>query len=105
MSKDRVIVDFRTPGDAKKVEETVKTGYAEAAVENILHWAAVEHDLEESYAKLAEEASETAPRETYLQLRRESEANAAELGKLLRQFEDLDRARVKRIELLSRLVP
>jgi hypothetical protein len=105
LPKDRVIVDFHTPGDAKKVEETVKTGYAEAAIENILQWTAVEHDLRESYAKLAEEAKETPSREIYLQLQRESEANLAELGRLLADFEELDRARVKRIELLGSLGP
>ncbi len=104
MSKDRMIVDFETPEDAKKVEETVKTGYAESAVETVIHWIAAEGDLRETYARLAGGSDDPRTRETYEKLRAESEGNLTELARLLKSLESLDRARVSRIDLLSSIL-
>lgn len=99
-----MIVDFETPEDARKVEETVKTGYAESAVETVLHWIAAEGDLKETYGRLAASAKEPRPRDAFEKLRAESEANVAELTRLLKSLESLDRARVNRIELLASML-
>ena len=65
MKRARVLKEFDSIDDAKKVEETVKTGYAETSIESLLHWAAVEEDLAESY--LAElQAGQGAVRELVL---------------------------------------
>jgi hypothetical protein len=105
MASDRVIVDFDTAEEAKKVEETVKTGYAETTIENILQWIAVEGDLVSTYGRLAEGRKDAQTQGAYSELRDESNANLAELSRLLKSFESLDRARIRRIELLGSLTP
>ncbi len=99
----RVIVELTSTGDARKVEESVKTGYAETSIENLVQWLAVEEDLAESYARLAAGSKEAAARRAYQKLQEESRSNAAELAKMLKSLEALDRARIRRIELLSDL--
>lgn len=101
--RDRVIVELRSSEEAKKVEETVKTGYAETSVENLVQWAAVEEDLAESYGRLAEGSTDGGAKGAYERLQGESRANIVELSRLLKALEELDRARIKRIELLSGL--
>jgi hypothetical protein len=104
MAKDRVIVDFKTPDDAKKVEETVKTGYAEAVVEVVLQWMAAEEDIRDSYSKMAQDSSTPSTRTAYESLKKGSESNIEELRRLLKTLESLDRAQVSRIELLGSLL-
>jgi len=105
LTRNRVIIEFSTTEDAKKVEETVKTGYAETAIENLNQWAAVEEDLAESYSKLAEMSKTPARQAVFRQLHEESKRNMVELAGLVDYLEGLDRARVKRIELLAGLSP
>ncbi len=105
MAKPRMISEVATPEDAKKVEETVKTGYAETSIENLVNWAGVEEDLEESYGQLAERAESPARKEAFRRLQAESKRNMVELQGLVEYLEGLDRARVKRIELLRGLPP
>jgi rubrerythrin len=105
MAKQRIISEVATPEDAKKVEETVKTGYTETSIENLVNWAAVEEDLEESYGQLAERAESPERKEVFKRLQAESKRNMVELSGLVEYLEGLDRARVKRIELLSGLQP
>jgi cbb3-type cytochrome oxidase cytochrome c subunit len=105
MSRGRLLKEFYSAEDAKKVEETVKTGYAETAVENLLQWAAVEEDLEESYGQLAERAETAERKEAFRQLQAESKRNMLELSGLAEYLQGLDRARVKRIEVLGGLQP
>lgn len=101
--KNRVLTEFDSVGDAKKVEETVKTGYIDTTVENLVQWCAVEDDLADTYGRLADGAKGQAERTAFKQLRDESERNKAELSKLLKLVEELDGARVGRIERLARL--
>jgi uncharacterized protein Smg (DUF494 family) len=105
LTRNRVIVEFSTTEDAKKVEETVKTGYLETAIENLNQWVAVEEDLAESYAKLAEVSKTPVSQDVFRQLHEESKRNMVELAGLVDYLEGLDRARVKRIELLAGLSP
>ena len=105
MTRARVIKDFDSTEDAKKVEETVKTGFAETSIESLVQWAAVEEDLAETYGRLAEESKEPRRHDAFLQLREDSKRNTKELLGLVEYLEGLDRARVKRIELLVGLQP
>jgi len=105
LTRARVIKDFDSTDDAKKVEETVKTGYAETSIESLVHWAAVEEDLAETYGRLAEESKEPKRHDAFLQLREESKRNTTELLGLVDYLEGLDKARAKRIELLKGLKP
>ena len=105
MSKHRVIVEFGTPRDARKVEEAVKTGYAETSIENIANWAGVEEDLVDSYGRLADTSKDAKSRTTFKQLLEESKRNLVKLAELQKSLEELDRARVKRIEALTYLLP
>jgi len=102
-TRSRLIKEFDSTEDAKKVEETVKTGYSETCIENLVHWAAVEEDLAESYGKMAEESKTAARRDAFRQLNEESKRNMVELNGLVEYLEGLDKARVKRIELLGGL--
>ncbi|MDE1857546.1 MAG: hypothetical protein KGI26_00565 [Thaumarchaeota archaeon] len=101
--KNRVLTEFDSTVDAKKVEETVKTGYIDTTVENLVQWCAVEDDLADTYGRLADAAKGQAEKAAFKQLRDESERNKAELSKLLKVVEELDRARVGRIERLAGL--
>ena len=105
MTKQRIISDVKSAEDAKKIEETVKTGYAETSVENLVHWAAVEEDLAESYGQLADQATSPVRQEAFRALQKESERNMLELSGLVEYLEGLDKARVRRIERLSQLPP
>ena len=104
-TRNRLIKEFDSTEDAKKVEETVKTGYSETSIENLVHWAAVEEDLAESYGKMADASRAPARRNAFRQLQEESKRNMVELNGLVDYLEGLDRARVKRIELLGQLGP
>jgi len=103
MTKQRIISEVNSAGDAKKVEETVKTGYAETSIENLVRWAAVEEDLAESYGRLAGGSKTQERRDAFRSLQKESERNMVELSGLVEYLEGLDKARVKRIELLDGL--
>lgn len=105
MKRERILAEVETVAEAKKVEETVKTGYAEASVETILNWIGVEEDLASSYEYLAAKPENASRKGTLLQLARESRGNIASLTTLRRAFEDLDRARVARINLLASMNP
>lgn len=97
-------MEFETPEDARKIEETVKTGYAESSIETLLQWIAVEEDLADNYGRLSEASSDGSRKGAYTQLRDESKSNIGELARLLKDIEALDRARVRRIELLTGLL-
>jgi hypothetical protein len=105
LTRVRVIKEFDSTEDAKKVEETVKTGFAETSIESLVEWAGVEEDLAETYGRLAEESKEPKRHDAFLQLREESKRNTVELLGLVDYLEGLDKARVKRIELLAGLKP
>ncbi|HXY55997.1 MAG TPA: hypothetical protein VEH01_00145 [Nitrososphaerales archaeon] len=105
MAKERIISEVDSAEDAKKIEETVKTGYAETSIENLVHWAAVEEDLAESYGQLAEKATNPERKESFTALQKESERNMVELSGLVEYLEGLDKARVRRIERLTQLPP
>ena len=105
MTKQRIISEVNSAQDAKKVEETVKTGYAETSIENLVHWAAVQEDLPETYGHLAEPTESPERQEAFRLLQKESERNMVELSGLVEHLEGLDKARIKRIELLSGLAP
>ena len=103
MTRTRLLKEFNSTEDARKVEETVKTGYSETAIENLVHWAAVEEDLAESYAKMAEVATNQARRDAFIRLQEESKRDMVEISGLVEYLEGLDRARATRIELLKSL--
>ncbi len=103
MTRDRVLKEFDTTTDAVKVEETVKTGYSETAIENLVQWAAVEEDLAASYERMAEESNTKERKEAFRSLHEESKRNMVEISGLVEYLEGLDKARVKRIELLRGL--
>jgi hypothetical protein len=105
MKRERILAEVETVAEAKKAEETVKTGYAEASVETILNWIGVEEDLASSYEHLAAKPENASKKGTLQQLARESRDNIASLTALRKAFEDLDRARVARINLLASMNP
>jgi hypothetical protein len=103
LTRARVIKEFDSTEDAKKVEETVKTGYAETSIESLVQWAAVEEDLADTYGRLAEESKEPKRHDAFLLLGEESKRNTTELLGLVEYLEGLDKARAKRIDLLKGL--
>jgi len=103
MTHTRLLKEFNSTEDAKKVEETVKTGYTETAIENLVHWAAVEEDLAESYGLMAEASKNQTKRDAFIRLQEESKRNMVEISGLVDYLEGLDKARAKRIELLKSL--
>lgn len=103
MKRERVIVEFEGAKEAKKVEETVKTGYVETAVESLIQWMAVEDDLTDSYEELAKKSKDAASQKVFRQLHEESKSVSAKLAGLVRSMEALDAAQVHRIEMLGDL--
>jgi rubrerythrin len=100
-----MIKEFETAEDAKKLEETVKTGYVETTIETLANWIAVEEDLTDSYRSLAARPENAAWRWVFLQLAQDSRENMNTLFELRRSFEGLDTERTYRISLLASLKP
>jgi hypothetical protein len=105
MAKERIIAEVHTPLEAKKVEETVKTGYIEPLIETLVNWMGVEEDLAASYESLAAKPENSARKGVFEQLAKESTDNIGALSGLRKSLEDLDRARVRRIDLLDSTSP
>ena len=103
MKRERVLVEFEGAKEAKKVEESVKTGYVETAVESLIQWMAVEDDLADSYEELAKNSKDAASQKVFRQLHEESKSVSAKLTGLVRSMEALDAAQVHRIEMLGDL--
>ena len=105
MGKERLIVKLRDAEEARKVEESVKTGYLETLIDNLINWIGVEDDLADSYEDLSSKAQEPAARAAYRRLSDESRKNIEQLTGVQSWFEGLDNARVKRLRLLASLEP
>ena len=103
MGKERLIVEVNTAEEAKKVEETVKTGYLEATMDTLINWIGVEDDLADSYEALASKAQTPAAKAAYKLLCDETRKNIEHLTGLQKSLESLDRAQVQRIKLLASL--
>jgi len=103
MTRTRLLKEINSIEDAKKVEETVKTGYTETAIENLVYWAAAEEDLAESYGQMAQDSKSQARRDAYIRLQEDSKRNMVEISGLVDYLKGLDDARAKRIELLKGL--
>ena len=104
MGKERLITEVNTAEEAKKVEETVKTGYLETTIDTLVNWIGVEDDLADSYEGLASKAQTPAARSAYMRLRDESRKNIEQLNDLQKSLEGLDKARVQRLRLLASLM-
>jgi hypothetical protein len=102
MKRERIIADLSSTEDARKVEETVKTGYAEPVIESILNWIAVEEDLVSSYEGLAREPSQRPNQQLFEDLAKESRRTLDSLAGVQRSVESLDSAQVKRVERLKK---
>ena len=103
MGKERLITEVNTAEEAKKVEETVKTGYLEATIDTLVNWIGVEDDLANSYEGLASKAQTPKAKAAYRRLCDESRKNIEQLTGLQKSLESLDRARVRRLKLLESL--
>jgi hypothetical protein len=103
MKRERIIADVETVADARKVEETVKTGYAEALIETLVNWIGVEEDLAGSYDHLAAKQANPQAKSVFQKLANESRDNVESLTGLKVSLERLDRARIERIEQISRM--
>jgi len=101
LAKDRLIAEVETPAEAKKVEETVKTGYLESTIDTLINWIGVEDDLVSSYDALASKAQSTEAKAAYKRLADESRKNIEALAVMQRSLETLDKARVQRLKLLA----
>ncbi len=103
MKRTRVIAELDTAEEARRVEESVKTGYLDSTIESLTQWRAVEEDLAESYAGLAQSSKDEKTRERFMSLHEGSRRAAPQITQLLTSLEELDRARVERIGVLSKM--
>ncbi len=99
----RILADIKTMEEAERVEETIKTGYIEAVIENLVNWIGVEEDLSESYEKFSRSLSTREERETANKLHVLSSSDADILRKRLEEFEGFDSEYKKRIRLVKKL--
>jgi len=89
--------------EALRVEETIKTGYVDAIVENIVRWIGAEEDLADSYDQFSKSLSSPEEREAANQLHVLSTSNADILRKKLEEFEGFNSEYRKRIQQVKRL--
>lgn len=103
MGRQRIIVDIENVGQARKIEETVESGYLEATIEHLLQWIAVEEDLISSYDTLGARGGEGGRGEAFSSFSRNSRENLKHLNEFLRLCEQMQKERMERISLLGRL--
>jgi hypothetical protein len=99
----RIIYDIATMEQAQKVEESVKTGYVDAIIENIVNWIGVEEDLADSYDKFSKSLPSSQEREAANQLHILSSSDVDLLQKRLEEFEGLENEHKKRIRHVKTL--
>jgi len=99
----RIIADIETMDQAERVEESIKSGYVEAIIENLANWIAVEEDLLTSYEKFSNSSSSSEEREIANRLYVLSSSDADILRKMLGEFEGLESEHRKRIQLVKKL--
>jgi hypothetical protein len=102
MKHGRMIVDIESMEQARRVEETVKSGYSEVIIEALVQWVAVEEDLVSSYDRLAKSLPESAQRKLAENLLKESRKNITVLSELVSKFEAMDKGRQRRIEAVAK---
>ncbi len=103
MTRERVIVEIVNLGQASKIEDTVKTGYCDVIKDYIVHWIAVEEDLNESYMKLHDKFTDQTAKKAMRKLASESSENVASLKELLKKFDDFAEAKASRRKMLEEL--
>jgi hypothetical protein len=99
----RILVDIKTMEQAKRVEESIKTGYVEAVIGNLVNWIGVEEDLANSYESFSKSLTSPEERELANELHMLSSSDADILRRKLEEFEGLENEYKKRIQLLKRL--
>ena len=102
MKRARLISDIQTFDQAKRVEETVKSGYVETTVENFTQWMAVEEDLAASYERLSKSLAGKEERELAERLHKQSTENITALAELLERVETLESQQSKRIDSVAK---
>ena len=103
MGRQRILVDIENVGQARKIEETVESGYLEATIEHLLQWIAVEEDLISSYDNLSGKGGEGRRREIFSSFSRNSRENLKYLNDFLRLCEQMQKERRERLILLGGL--
>lgn len=101
--RSRILVELTSMEQAQRVEESIKTGYVEAIIENLVNWMGVEEDLAESYDKFSKSLPSSEERKTANQLHVLSTSDADALQKKLEEFEGFDSEYRKRIQLVKKL--
>lgn len=103
MKRGRIIAEIENMEQARRVEETVKSGYSEVIIESLVQWLAVEEDLVSSYEKLAKNLPDTAGREAASRLCKLSKKEIAALSDFIAKFEEIDKERKDRIQTVANL--
>lgn len=103
MGRQRILVDIETVEQARKIEETVKSGYLEATIEHLLQWIAVEEDLISSYNQLSAGTADSRTRELYASFSGKSSGNLKLLNEFLKACDAMASERNGRVETLTEL--
>ncbi len=101
--RQRILVDIETVEQARKIEETVKSGYLDATIEHLLQWIAVEEDLISSYRQLEGEAAAGGQKEMFASFAATSESNLKKLNAFLAECETMAAERDQRLGKLTSL--
>jgi hypothetical protein len=100
----RMLVDISSLDEARRVEETIKTGYIDVIIENIVNWIGIEEDLAASYEKLSKSLARSDQRELANELQVLSDSDVSVLRRWLEEFEGLENEYKKRIRLVKKLM-
>lgn len=100
--RQRILVDIETVEQARKIEETVKSGYLDATIEHLLQWIAVEEDIISSYGQLSARGDGDRAL-MYGNFARNSSVNLRQLNMFLEACESMASERKERIAKLSTL--
>lgn len=99
----RILKEIGTLEEAERIEETIKTGYVDTIIENLVNWIGAEEDLSESYEKFSKFLASPEEREIVDSLHVLSASNIDVLNKMLEEFEGFDSEYRKRIRLVKKL--
>ncbi|MEM3185677.1 MAG: hypothetical protein QXQ39_03215 [Conexivisphaerales archaeon] len=97
LKRSRLLADIDTMEKAERVETTIKTGYSEPILENIIQWIAVEEDLASSYEKMSSSLSSEESKKLAKKLAQDSKDIIQKLEELRSEFAIIDERQTERI--------
>jgi rubrerythrin len=101
--RERIIKDIETVDQAVKAEKDVESGYHGVIEENISYWLAVEQDIIDSYAKLANQSEDKKVKSTLTKIIEDSKNHIRMLTSIRKTFDKIMEDEERHAKLLQEL--